>query len=82
MIQTILHMYLKRGFMALNDAPNHKQSSCAVLHPTILPVSTMQHSTIHVQTQVVSRDADGNMVPVSIRETKEWDPAHRHQAIS
>lgn len=75
-------MYLKRGFMALNDAPHHKQSSCAVLHPTVLPVRTLQPSTVHVQSQVLSGDADGNMVPVSIRETKEWDPAHRHRAIS
>lgn len=82
MIQATLHMYLKRGFMALNDAPNHKQSSCAVLHPMILPVHTLQPSTVHVQSKLLSGDADGNVVPVSIRETEERDPAHRYRAIS
>lgn len=82
MIQTTLHTYLKRGFMALNDATNHKHSSRAVLHPTVLPLHTLQPSTVHVQSQVLSGDADGNMMPVSIRETKKWDPAHRHRAIT
>lgn len=70
-------MYLKWGFAALSDAPNHKLSSCAVLHPMILPVCAQQPSTVHVHSQVLRRDADSNTVPVSIRESKEWNPAHR-----
>lgn len=77
MIRTALCRYLKRGFMALSDAPDHKQRGRAVLRPPILPVRALQPGAVHVQSQALRGDADGNAVPVSIGETKERDPAHR-----
>lgn len=42
----------------------------------VLPGHAQQLDTVHMQSQALSRDADDEMVPVSIGETIEWDPTH------
>lgn len=64
--------------MALSDATNHEQSICAILHTPVLPVHTLQWGAVHVQIQALCRDTDGNVVPVSIRETRKWDPTQTY----
>lgn len=66
--------YFKWNLKALDDASNHEQPVCADPHALVHPVHTLQQRAVHINRQPLGRHADSHMVPLSIRQTTDWEP--------
>lgn len=66
--------YFKRSAKAMDNAPNHEQPIIADPHALVHPVHALQQRAVHIQRKTLGRDANGYMVPLSIRQIANWEP--------